>query len=568
MIRQLDGTYESVRVFDPTLSDPPMLVSTRTLEFAPWSDREFYTGGYDGAANNRRNHNTAWIFKATLNEKRGKKKRPAVKWVKPSEDMTGKKAGQAVDPQITWKRSLQLPLTDSAGKTLIGTEILELVPHGGRLYANNSHWGSDAPRDPGSKGGFVYGGASQVFVKDSADGPWRVDVQLGPEVTRASCLKSVTFATDATGKAIPPREVLVLGVNRARVKDGGQTPIVIYVRDDATGKWIERTLGMSDTTRWAVTISSMGFHRDKVTGADILFVGVGPGAGIYTGVFDASMPGCIRFSEKPEFRTAQTQRVLDFCDVGGTFYAASQKVLYKRVQDGPQAKWTTVWDPMKDTARLDTYGADLDPGWVKYDHFRAFAADHDPATGKDTLLFSALNRIFCLDPATDRFEPEVDIRELFRKQLAMDVYYIQAQHNDRIRRPDGRESLVIGLELMFDDKFVPQHPEVPVSSVPDQPWSSQGAAKTVHWAKQGFYLERWRENGTVKYAIREIHNTTRTTPDWLARVRSVCESPFMSERGRVLYAAGFGAWGLWVSNTGWVYRGEYQNQPMRRKVEP
>jgi hypothetical protein len=144
------------------------------------------------------------------------------------------------------------------------------------------------------------------------------------------------------------------------------------------------------------------------------------------------------------------------------------------------------------------------------------------------------------------------------------VYYIQAQHNDRIRRPDGRESLFIGLELMFDDKFVARHPEVPVSSVADQPWATHGASKTVHWAKQGFYLERWRENGAVKYAIREIHDTALTKPDWLARVRSVCESPFPGERGRVIYAAGFGAWGLWVSNTGWIYRGEF----MREAREP
>ena len=49
MIRHANGTYEPVRVFDPNLPDPPTLISTRTLEFAPWSDREFYTGGYDGA---------------------------------------------------------------------------------------------------------------------------------------------------------------------------------------------------------------------------------------------------------------------------------------------------------------------------------------------------------------------------------------------------------------------------------------------------------------------------------------------------------------------------------------
>jgi acetyl esterase/lipase len=66
MIRHADATYEPVRVFDAKLDPHPFLVSTRTLEFAPWSDREFYTGGYDGAANNRSNHNTAWICKGTL----------------------------------------------------------------------------------------------------------------------------------------------------------------------------------------------------------------------------------------------------------------------------------------------------------------------------------------------------------------------------------------------------------------------------------------------------------------------------------------------------------------------
>jgi acetyl esterase/lipase len=69
MIRHADATYEPVRVFDAKLDPHPLLVSTRTLEFAPWNPHEFYTGGYDGAANNRRNHNTAWIYRGTLNEK-------------------------------------------------------------------------------------------------------------------------------------------------------------------------------------------------------------------------------------------------------------------------------------------------------------------------------------------------------------------------------------------------------------------------------------------------------------------------------------------------------------------
>jgi hypothetical protein len=58
---------------DPNLDPHPLLVSTRTLEFALWNPREFYTGGYDGAANNRKNHNTAWIDKGTLKTSNGDK---------------------------------------------------------------------------------------------------------------------------------------------------------------------------------------------------------------------------------------------------------------------------------------------------------------------------------------------------------------------------------------------------------------------------------------------------------------------------------------------------------------
>jgi hypothetical protein len=467
--------------------------------------------------------------------------------VTPVFDLTGKKAGQALDPQIRWQRSLQLPLTDAAGKTLVGTEVMELVAHEGKLFAGNSHWGDDDADEDGDKP------PTQVFVKDSADSPWRVDLELGPEFTRTSFLKEVTFTTDADGKPMKAHSRLILGVNRARVR-GGKTPAVIFIRDDATGKWIERTLGLSDMEKWAVGVRSMGFHRDTVTGADTVFLGVGPGAGIFSGVFDAEAPGGIRFGAEPEFRPAQNQRVMDFQVCGGSLYAATQKVLYKRVQDGPKPQWREIWNTQRDRSLAGKYGADMNPGWVKYDHFRAFATNRDPATGREQLIFGALNRIFRLDPATDHIEPEVNLRELFKTQLGMDVHYLQTQHNDLVRRPDGRESRFIGLEVMFEDDYIAAHPEVPTSHAPDRHWDPP---KQVHWAKQGFYIERWREGGEVRHAVREIHDATRTTPEWLARVRSVCESPFAEEKGRVIYASGFSPWGVKVSNTGWIYRGEF-----------
>jgi hypothetical protein len=61
LLRHADGRYVAVRVHAPEVERP--LVSTRTVEVAPWNLREIYVGGYDGAANDRRNRNSAWIFR-------------------------------------------------------------------------------------------------------------------------------------------------------------------------------------------------------------------------------------------------------------------------------------------------------------------------------------------------------------------------------------------------------------------------------------------------------------------------------------------------------------------------
>jgi len=68
LIRNGDGTYETARVGDPAQEPPPYLVSTRTIETSPWDEREIYTGGYDGAAQGRKNHSTAWIYRGGIHQ--------------------------------------------------------------------------------------------------------------------------------------------------------------------------------------------------------------------------------------------------------------------------------------------------------------------------------------------------------------------------------------------------------------------------------------------------------------------------------------------------------------------
>ncbi|MEM7147218.1 MAG: serine hydrolase [Verrucomicrobiota bacterium] len=452
--------------------------------------------------------------------------------------------GAAVDPGIRWTRSLQLPHVDRNGDRLTGTEVMELAAHEGALYAGNSHWNAEGDARP-----------TQVFVLHGPEGSWELDVELPEEITRTTYLRSVTFGTDGDGNEIDPRSVLLLGVNRERVR-GGQTPAVVFVRDDSSSEWVENELGFSDTEKWAVGVRSIGFHRDRVTGADMVFLGVGPGAGIYTGTWDSAGSGGIRWSEEPEFRPASMQRVMDFSVVDGVLYAATQRILYRRVEDGPEARWETVLEKRPSNEFVTEHSDGLHPGWVKYDHFRALGVSEEADEGDgEILVFGSLNRIFRLDPETDVIEAEVDIRDLFRDQLGMEIHYAQAQHFDELELPDRGRVAFIGLEVMFEDDFIEAHPDVPTSHVLDR-----HADKKVHWAKQGFYLERSRdEDGGVRYRVREVFDGEHAPqPDWLARVRSMRASPFPEDGVGVIYASGFSPWGLdlRVSDTGWVYRGE------------
>lgn len=456
---------------------------------------------------------------------------------------TGIEVGSAVDPNIRWNRSLQLPHLDPDGAKLTGTEVMELATHKGVLYAGNSHWNAESD------------GPTQVFALTAPDRPWELDFELPEEFTRTTYLKSVTFRSNAEGKAIEPRSVLILGVNRKRVRDG-QTPAVVWVRDDENGHWIENTVGMSDTEKWAVGVRSIGFHRDRVTGADMVFLGVGPGAGIFSGTYDAAEPGGIRWNEEPEFRPIQSQRIMDFAVCDGTLFAATQRVLYRRVEDGPTPRWETVLEKRPTGDLIEKYSDGLHSGWAKYDHFRAMGVVGESGGPDELLLFGSLNRIFRLDPTSGSIEPEVDIRTLFREQLGLEIHYAQTQHYDQLSLPRRGQIALIGLEVMFEDDFIEQNPEVPSSYVRDR-----HAGKRVHWARQGFYLERHAEpDGTPRYYVREIFDPNHDPqPDWLARVRSIRKSPFPEEKENVIYASGFSPWGLdlRVMDTGWIYRGEF-----------
>ena len=48
--------------------------------------------------------------------------------------------------QLSFQPSLHAGANDADGKPIVGTEIMHLVPHQGRLYAGNSLWMENDPR--------------------------------------------------------------------------------------------------------------------------------------------------------------------------------------------------------------------------------------------------------------------------------------------------------------------------------------------------------------------------------------------------------------------------------------
>ena len=48
--------------------------------------------------------------------------------------------------QLSYQPSLHAGTSDADGKPVLGTEIMHLVPHQGRLYAGNSLWMENDPQ--------------------------------------------------------------------------------------------------------------------------------------------------------------------------------------------------------------------------------------------------------------------------------------------------------------------------------------------------------------------------------------------------------------------------------------
>ncbi len=424
------------------------------------------------------------------------------------------------------------------------TEANALVPHDGKLYCAVSYM-------PESK---QLGEVNpKVLVKKSATGQWEVDLEAGPEFIRLSFMKSVAFTTDGRGHRLPkPVSVLVSGTGAWRSQPTG---VVVFSRNDATGKWTKSLLCANrwnrEKTNHTTDVRCIWDHVDRVTGVHYVFAGSGTGR-LFRGVYDPSQPGLIAWDAKPELDDLATGYFLCAAEANGVQYVGvaygstkedvpmprerpvKDHGLFRRV-DGPNARWE--WVPTKEWEDPNQPGRSL-----RTAQLRGMTAVPAPDGKGEVLLYAWDSRdavIERIDPrANFKMTTELDVRDFFQKAWGRRVGIGTFAYNDMlpVTHPDtGEAAHLIGLWLV----------------------DPNGEGNEI--GRSSWYLVR-HADGQYRYQrIWDPANPLGDAPYGLRGCRSIRPSPFPDEAGRVWYFCGFdqtGARGAGATGpTAWVYKG-------------
>jgi arylformamidase len=437
---------------------------------------------------------------------------------------------------FNWQKNLDLPFTDVNGIALTGTEVIHIVTHKNKLFAGNSYWNeTTAPR------------RGQIWVKETATDNWKRDYQMPASNSRVPSLYSFTFSKDKNGATITPDTLLFAGATRDY--GNGSGPAVVFVRNDANNTWLQHDFQTTSHPFGYTQIRSMGFHRDKVTGADIVFAGANPTpTGTYAGRYNATTAGKIDWDATPEFTPAGYQRIMGFAVCQDTLYMATQREIYKRI-DGVNPRWVQVYN-LATPAIISQYGSNLDTYWLNDEDIRGFRAIKNPNGAGQVMIFGALNHIFRVEPQNNyRLVAEQNIQDVLETATGHDFHYLQTQIIKDYKVPNTNDTVqLIGFEAFYDTTYLARNP---------QP-NFRG------FNKQGWYFERRQSGGTISYELKEIIDyRIAAQPDSLARVRTFEVSPFKQDSGKVVYSGGFAPWFIGgVTNTAWIYKGTLQANPV------
>jgi hypothetical protein len=432
-----------------------------------------------------------------------------------------------------WTQSYKAGYVDARGHYAGGSEILHLEGHKGKLYAANSYW-----MDPSN---IWYGGKdpktpwSQILRLDGPNGKWEVDLELGPNNLRAENLKSVTFGTDGAGNSLERPVTLLIATAYSPKATGAD--INVFVRDDAAGTW-EKTVLIRGTGEGGENNSTrcMTVYRDRVTGVDRLFLPVGL-LGIFTGVYDADVPGKIRWDETPETGRLE-KRSLAIVEANDSLVYSSGTKIYRR-NDGPSPTHSMIFD----ASQLSKGPVASPVGGV-----RGLSVIPSPEGQSESLLFvwapdsksrSCVVRLDQDETGKYLHTKEECVADLMSEYLSGNpVYYALAGYNQilPVLHPTTKEpAYLMGFECWV------------------------GGRQFSCWQgndRGGFYAGAMYaiRDKNAQYWLNEVNGPTTVEKNPLQSVRTYEVSPFESEKGKVIYFGGFVADHGPSHNTAWVYK--------------
>jgi hypothetical protein len=244
---------------------------------------------------------------------------------------------------------------DDRGNFLGGTELMNLVGFEGKLYAGVGYW-MDRPQlfpTPASMNGDSRIDRSQsnsqhvdphsgpqILVLDSNHGQWRQEYNFSQRTVdgkfqfgRLSAMQVIRFHRfDAAGKILgTSAEMLMISLDG---ENGG-----VYTQR-SPGNWEDTRLPAASPMR------SFAVHYDPSDKIEKLFAGTGGGQdrdldrGIYSGVYDPSAPGMIRWDPTPE-RFGLQSRVMSMVEHDGRLYAAAKPSILRR--NDTKKSWEVIY---------------------------------------------------------------------------------------------------------------------------------------------------------------------------------------------------------------------------------
>jgi poly(A) polymerase len=403
----------------------------------------------------------------------------------------------------SFRRVFQAGIYDDSHRLLGGTEVLHLVPHGGRLFCSLSYkLNAYLPEDPQT--------GAQIAVLDQPGGNWRLVRDYERAHWRVT-LESVTFTEDGRGQRLEAPVSLLL----AAPSDSRGT-VYVDSRDDETGAWTRTHLGSG---AGVASIRSFFVYRDKVTGLERVFAGTSP-LGIFSGTYAAEVPGNIRWDDSAEM-AGYTRRPMAFTECNGRLYVSIKPDIYRRI-DGEIPQWEKVYTiPV--------------PLIVPSSGLRGLTTVPRPS-GSDQVLLAALEgdrcRVVRIDPEDSfRETVELEVLDFLGERWGQRPTYGVVAYDDftPVADPEtGRTLLFTGLGATYSTQL-DTHP-------------------ADEWVRDAWYLIRYPDG--QRYELRRIESPDMQPMPQLVAARSITVSPF--EPG-MLYIGGYDPNAKPCRQTAWVF---------------